>query len=131
MIGQLGYPCAAPVAARRIERHRRSPADILLVAQEGDAVVGLAALHVSIALEYERDAGKLSAIVVDKSARGRGIGRTLVEAVEREACARGCELLFLTTNERRRDAHVFHGALGFEETGRRFAKSLLTAPRGE
>jgi hypothetical protein len=33
-------------------------------------------------------------------------------------------LLFLTTSERRKDAHAFYRSLGFEETGRRFAKAL-------
>jgi GNAT superfamily N-acetyltransferase len=124
LLGQLGYSAAAAEVALRIERFRESRADLLLVAETGGRVVALASLHVSMALEYEGDAGKLSAIVVDESARGRGIGRILVDAVEREARRRGCVLLFLTTNERRRDAHAFYRALGFEETGRRFAKPL-------
>jgi hypothetical protein len=45
-----------------------------------------------------------------------------VEAVEDEARARRCALLFLTSAERRADAHAFYAHLGFEETGRRFAK---------
>jgi GNAT superfamily N-acetyltransferase len=124
LLGQLGYSAAAAEVALRIERYRESRADLLLVAETGGRVVALASLHVSMALEYEGDAGKLSAIVVDEAARGRGIGRILVDAVEREARRRGCVLLFLTTNERRRDAHAFYRALGFEETGRRFAKPL-------
>jgi GNAT superfamily N-acetyltransferase len=43
---------------------------------------------------------------------------------ERLARQRGCVLLFLTTSERRKDAHAFYRSLGFEETGRRFAKAL-------
>ena len=124
LLGQLGYPAAAAEMAARIARYRESPADLLLVAEAGGRVVALASLHVSMALEYEGDAGKLSAIVVDEAARGRGIGRVLVDGVEAEARRRGCVLLFLTTNERRHDAHAFYRALGFEETGRRFAKPL-------
>ena len=97
---------------------------MLFVAEVAKAVVAFASLHVSIALEYDGDAGKLSAIVVDDAWRGQGIGRALVDVVEAEARRRGCVLLFLTTNERRRDARAFYGALGFEETGRRFAKPL-------
>jgi GNAT superfamily N-acetyltransferase len=124
LLDQLGYPAAPAEVAARIERHRESRADLLLVAEAGGRVVALASLHVSMALEYEGDAGKLSAIVVDETARGHGIGRVLVDAVEAEARRRGCVLLFLTTNERRRNAHAFYRALGFEETGRRFAKRL-------
>jgi GNAT superfamily N-acetyltransferase len=124
LLGQLGYAAETAAVAARIERHRASGADVLFVAEVAAAVVAFASLHVSIALEYDGDAGKLSAIVVDEAVRGRGVGRALVDAVEAEARRRGCVLLFLTTNERRRDAHAFYRALGFEETGRRFAKPL-------
>jgi GNAT superfamily N-acetyltransferase len=66
----------------------------------------------------------VSAIVVDEAHRRRGVGQALLEAVEREARARGCGLLFLTTAERRNDAHEFYRRVGLEETGRRFAKWL-------
>ncbi|MDQ3875974.1 MAG: GNAT family N-acetyltransferase [Actinomycetota bacterium] len=124
LLGQLGYAAPVDAVARRIERHRASSADSLLVALHRGRVVGLAALHVSIALEYDGDAAKLSAIVVDAGHRRRGVGESLVAAVEAEARARGCVLLFLTTAERRKDAHAFYRRLGFEETGRRFAKAL-------
>jgi GNAT superfamily N-acetyltransferase len=62
--------------------------------------------------------------VVDERHRRRGIGEVLVAAVEREARARGCVLLFLTTAERRADAHAFYRRIGLEETGRRFARRL-------
>lgn len=127
LLGQLGYAAGEGAVAARIERHRESPADLLLVAESAERVVALAALHVSIALEYDGVAGKLSAIVVESGLRGHGIGRALVEAIEAEARRRGCVLLFLTTNERRRDAHAFYRALGFAETGRRFAKPLAEA----
>ena len=124
LLGQLGYAATAEAVAERIERHAASKTDVLLVAEADGEVAGLASLHVSMALEYDRDAGKLSAIVVDERRRGHGLGRSLVEAIEAEARRRGCVLLFLTTNERRKDAHAFYSALGFEETGRRFAKPL-------
>jgi N-acetylglutamate synthase-like GNAT family acetyltransferase len=124
LLGQLGYPVKEEAVVGRIARHRTSGSDVLLVAEADGEKAGLAALHVSLALEYEGDAGKLSALVVDERFRGRGIGRALVAAIEAEARARGCVLLFLTTAERRGDAHEFYRAVGFEETGRRFAKPL-------
>ena len=81
-------------------------------------------LHESLALERDKPAAKLSAIVVDEARRGSGIGKALVEAMEAEARERGCFVLFLTTNERRVDAHAFYDHLGFERTGRRYAKEL-------
>jgi len=62
--------------------------------------------------------------VVDESHRGEGIGRALVEAMEAEARARRCVLLFLTTAAGREDAHAFYGRVGLDETGKRFTKLL-------
>ena len=94
------------------------------MAERDGAVVGVAQLHVSPTLEYERPAAKLAALVVDVSHRGQGVGSALVEAMEAEARARRCELLFLTTAARRDDAHAFYRQVGLEETGKRFAKTL-------
>lgn len=95
-----------------------------MVAEEDGAVVGLAALHTSLSVEHDEPAGKLSAIVVDEEWRERGVGKALVDAIEAESRARGCRVLFLTTNERRADAHAFYSRLGFEHTGRRYVKDL-------
>lgn len=124
LLEQLGYPASAEDVARRLARLAASDADLLLVAELEGRVVGLAGLHVSPSLEYDLDAAKVSAIAVDELYRRRGIGEALMAAVEAEARARGCVLLFLTTAERRKDAHAFYRRIGFEETGRRFAKRL-------
>ncbi len=124
LIGQLGYPAAAEAVARRVERLRASEADRLVVAELDGALVGLAGLHISLSVEYDEPAAKLSAIVVDERHRRRGIGEALVAAMETEARRRGCRLIFLTTAESRETAHTFYQGIGFEETGRRFAKRL-------
>jgi GNAT superfamily N-acetyltransferase len=124
LLEQLGYPAPAEAVARRLELLRASDSDHVFVAEVDGQVVGLAGLHVSLALEYDRPAAKLSAIVVDERHRRCGIGEALVRAVEVEACIRDCCLIFLTTAERRRDAHAFYRRLGFGATGRRFAKIL-------
>lgn len=117
----LGYPVGVDAIPSRLER-LRAAGDVVLVAEVGGGIAGLAHLHVSPSIEYDRPAAKLSALVVDERRRRSGIGRTLVEAVEAQARSRGCELLFLTTAERRAEAHTFYERLGFERTGRRYAK---------
>ena len=123
LLGQLGYPATGEALPARLER-LQIVGDRVVVADLDGAIVGLAQLHVSPTLEYERPAAKLAALVVDASHRGEGVGRALVEAMEAEARARRCELLFLTTAARREDAHEFYLRVGLEETGKRFAKSL-------
>jgi N-acetylglutamate synthase-like GNAT family acetyltransferase len=123
LLGQLGYRTAVEDVEARLEG-MRAAGDRVVVADAGGTVVGLAALHVSPSLEYDAPAGKLAAIVVDEAHRGTGVGRTLVEAMEEEARERGCGVFFLTTAERRADAHAFYERLGLEYTGRRYAKTL-------
>jgi len=124
LLEQLGYPASPEAAARRLRALAASRDDAVWVAERGGTVVGLVAMHVSRSLEHDGDVAKISAIVVDEAARRQGVGDQLMAQAEREARRRGCVLLFLTTAERRKDAHAFYGRLGFEETGKRFAKAL-------
>jgi GNAT superfamily N-acetyltransferase len=107
-----------------VARLQTSDADRLVVADVRGKVVGLACLHTSLSVEYDEPAAKLSAIVVDERHRRRGIGEALVATMEAEARQRGCCLIFLTTAEQRHDAHAFYRRIGFQETGKRFAKAL-------
>jgi GNAT superfamily N-acetyltransferase len=119
LLGQLGYPAGEPAVTRRLERLGD---DRLFVAEADGEVAGIAQLHVSPSLEYDRPTAKLAVLVVDDNHRNGGVGRALVEAAESDARARDCQLLFLTTAERRADAHAFYVRLGFEHSGRRYAK---------
>jgi ribosomal protein S18 acetylase RimI-like enzyme len=123
LLGQLGYETDAEAVAPRLER-LVIVGDRVVVAVLDNEVVGLAQLHASPTIEHERPAAKISALVVDESHHGEGIGRALVEEMEAEARARRCVLLFLTTAARREDAQAFYRRVGLEETGLRFTKTL-------
>ena len=124
LLDQLGYPAEPAAIVSRLER-LAIVGDRVVVADVDQKVVGLAHLQVTPTIEYDRPAAKIGALIVDDAHRGEGIGRALVEALEAEARARGCELLFLTTSAQRKDAHEFYRRVGLEETGRRFTKSLV------
>jgi GNAT superfamily N-acetyltransferase len=123
LLGQLGYPTDGHAVEGRLER-LLIVGDRVVVAELDGAVAGLAHLQVAPAIEHERPAGKLAALVVDEAHRGEGIGRALVDVIEAEAHTRGCALLYLTTAARRAEAHEFYRRVGLEETGKRFAKTL-------
>jgi N-acetylglutamate synthase-like GNAT family acetyltransferase len=123
LLAQLGYPTQASMVGPRLDR-LAIVGDRVVVAELDGAVVGLAHLQVAPAIEHERPVARIAALVVDAYHRGRGIGRTLVEELEAEARARGCGLLFLTTSERRDDAHAFYEHLGLEQSGRRYGRTL-------
>jgi GNAT superfamily N-acetyltransferase len=123
LLEQLGYPAAASAIPSRLER-LAVVGDRVFVAEVEGRAVGLAHLQVTPALERERPAAKIGALIVEETQRSRGVGRALVDAVEQEARARGCGLMFLTSSERRDDAHTFYERVGFEQTGRRYSRTL-------
>lgn len=124
LLDQLGYPITEAEVIQRLARLASAGSDHCLVAVRGGDVVGMASVHASATLVDDSPVAKLSALVVDERHRQRGIGEALVSAIEQHARATGCSLIFLTTAGRRNDAHAFYRRIGFEETGRRFAKPL-------
>ena len=124
LLGQLGYPTEIAEVPQRIERMMGNHRAAVLLAQRGDTVVGLATVHVLSVLNRPRDVAWLTALVVDESVRGSGVGRRLVEAVEEFARQSGCERLSVTTQEHRADARRFYARMGWEPTGRRFGKTV-------
>jgi GNAT superfamily N-acetyltransferase len=62
--------------------------------------------------------GQLEAVRVHSSYRDRGLGRLFVQWAIDECRSRGCELLQLTSDRSRVDAHRFYERLGFVDSHR-------------
>lgn len=123
LLDQLGYVTAPETVTPRLERLAVVGDRVFVGVDEGQ-VVGLAHLQVSPTLERERPVAKIGALIVGESHRGHGVGRMLVQALVDEARLRGCDVLFLTTGAQRDDAHTFYERVGFEQTGRRYSRTL-------
>jgi putative acetyltransferase len=95
------------------EWHARMAGRRTLVAEEGGEVVGFAEL------EYD---GRLDMLYVRKDAVGRGVGRRLYEAVEREARGQGLGWIF---TEASITARPF-----FEQQGFRVVRKQMVSRRG-
>jgi GNAT superfamily N-acetyltransferase len=95
-----------------------------LVATLGNKVVGLVGMNKRIAVHKPALIGRISVLVVAGEAQGKGIGRMLVEAVERWFREHCCTLVEVTSNDRRTAAHAFYRHMGYERTSIRFAKDL-------
>ena len=121
---QLGYPTASEDMPGRLARLATDPNIRVFVAVTGAGVVGLATMHVRHMINHEAPLAQLTTLVVDERCRGQGVGRALVETVERLARARVCKRLIVTTALRRTDAHAFYEKLGFTHTGRRYGKDF-------
>ena len=105
-------------------RIAEDPSTVAVVAVFEGEVAGLGALHVQNLVERDELGCEVAALVVGEHFRRRGIGELLMRALEQEARARGGRYLVLNTAHRRADAHAFYEALGYEHTGRRYAKEL-------
>ena len=88
---------------------------LLFVAVHGAAVVGMAQLVLSTAANADHRA-EVQRVAVAANARGTGVGRALMNAVEEAARRRQITLLHLTTHADS-EACAFYEALGYEQLG--------------
>jgi GNAT superfamily N-acetyltransferase len=101
------------------------PAQLLVVAADGDAVVGTLQLTFIPGLA-RRGAlrAQIEAVRVRADLRGRGLGNALIAWAVEEARRRDCALVQLTSDKRRAEAHRFYGRLGFIATHEGFKLRL-------
>jgi GNAT superfamily N-acetyltransferase len=98
---------------------------VYVTSETGDSeALGVVALHRFSGLHDDADIALITALVVAERARGRGVGRSLVDAAIAAARRWGCTRLLVTTHVRRADAHAFYERIGFEFTGRRYVMML-------
>jgi GNAT superfamily N-acetyltransferase len=121
LLAHLGYPAPPAELPLRLERLRASGDEAFIALLDGRPV-GLATSHSRVVLHASRPVLQLTALVVLPDVRGRGVGRVLVEVVERWARERGADRLVVTTALHRAEAPRFYERLGFEHTGRRYVK---------
>ena len=90
------------------------PAVTLLVAKEGDEVIGTSTLIVYSTPFWIK--ARLDEVVVDKSARGKGVGEALVQACLDIGRARGAEVAELQSGRGpgRAAAHRLYERIGFK-----------------
>ncbi len=79
----------------------------------GDPEVGFAQVRFRLSAWTGVEDGWLEDVFVDGSARGKGHGRTLVEAAVTRARSRGCRRIQLDANQDNREAVGLYESLGF------------------
>ena len=96
------------------ERMSRQRGNRILLAVEGDRVVGCLQLMVIAGLSRQGlTRAQIEGVRVAKDRRGSGIGEALMRRAIEIARDEGCGLVQLTTDRRRADAHRFYERLGF------------------
>lgn len=112
LCGQLGYPSTPADIERRWALIASNPSHAVLVACDGQRVVGW--IHVAVRPLLEIDlSGEIWGLVVDEQSRGAGAGRSLVQAAERWAAGRGCAAMRVRSRVAREGAHAFYEREGY------------------
>ena len=124
LLAQLGYKVGLPQVRIRLQELSSSGHDAVLVADDGNAVLGLVALHWTSMLQHPAPIARITTLVVHEDGRGEGVGRLLVEAGSELAKQAGCGTLELTTALHRTEAHAFYRALRFDNSSLKFSRPL-------
>lgn len=122
LAAELGFSASADDVSKRLLR-LGNVGEPPLVAST-DRVVGCVTWHMTPVLHRPQPVGRITMLVVTADARGRGVGKALVEAAHARLRQGGCSMVEVTSNARLAQAHGFYEHLGYERTSLRFAKQL-------
>ena len=122
LLGELGYPSQPDGVRERLARLLARDDSRVFVAEQEAKVLGVLGLHRMPVVTSISDIAMIIALVVTERARRSGVGRLLVARAEDEARVWRCGRIMVTSAERRAEAHTFYQRLGYDYTGRRFAK---------
>jgi GNAT superfamily N-acetyltransferase len=131
LMTELGYPTTVESMTERLAQILSDPDYLTLVAATNAGVVGVAGAR--LGRYYEKDGRYVQLVVlsVASTARGRGIGAQLVEAIERWAETNGARDVVVTSALHRAEAHGFYERRRYLRTGFRFVKQLIYASMSE
>ena len=124
LLEQLGYPSAEWSIRNRVAHLLADPRVGCWVADENAQIKGLITGHLSWHIEFDGPVARLTALVVDESARGKGVARQLTAAFEDWARQHDSSKASLNSSVSREGAHAAYAKLGWEITGVRFSKDL-------
>jgi ribosomal protein S18 acetylase RimI-like enzyme len=112
LVGQLSSSATAPTEDE-VREVVDSPATRLLVARDGDAIIGsltLVLLRIPTGVR-----AWIEDVVVDEAARRRGVGEALTREALRLAAEAGARSVDLTSRRSREAANRLYRRMGFEE----------------
>lgn len=124
LLAELGYPTAPSDVPQRLAAVHAEGGAVLLALDGDETPLGLISLTQYHVLHAPGPVAYITALVTTAGARGRGVGRALVQAAFEWAQARRCVRLSVTSAEHRADAHAFYPKCGLPFTGRRFSANV-------
>jgi GNAT superfamily N-acetyltransferase len=123
LIHELGHEITEKQVRKNLAALKKSGETPLVVTLD-KKVVGMIGVGRRVVIHRPAPLGRITALVVTKEAEGEGLGRMLVEAAEEWMRKKGCQLVEVTSNDRRTAAHAFYRHMGYERSSIRFFKKL-------
>lgn len=105
------------LSRRQYRRHLHSATACILVATHEHRLIGSALLL----FRRTSRAARLYSLAIDAAARGQGIGRRLLDAVEQQARQRGCDRVRLEVRADNAAARTLYERCGYARCGQRAA----------
>ena len=130
LLTQLGHETSVDEVEHRWGEWEEQGNSTLVAHEDSEHMLGLCQLHQTWVLHRPKPLGRITALIVDETSRGLGIGRVLVAAAERRFLSAGCGLLEITSNLKRVEAHAFYESLGYDKTSVRLVKDITKTPDG-
>ena len=94
------------------------------MAETENAVCGVIVINFILPVHENRLWALISALVIEESSRGSGIGQQLLQAAERLARDKQCAQIELSSSEKRIRVHQLYENNGYKEVRKRFVKHL-------
>lgn len=108
--------------SRHVDEDVQANAQGVFVAEESGKVLG----YISTRVDYESGKGRIPNLAVDKSVRGQGIGRSLIEHALEYFRSEGMSFAMIETMDNNPVGQYLYPSCGFEETCRQihYARKL-------
>lgn len=122
LLEQLGYVISPQRVRAKLAVLNASSADRILVAQQGEQLLGVISLHTLELFHQPGRLGRITALVIDEDTQGQGIGARLVAAADDYFLEQGCVRAEVVSGDQRVAAHGFYQDRGYALDERRFVK---------
>jgi ribosomal protein S18 acetylase RimI-like enzyme len=124
LVSDLGYPTSLSQMYMRLESILRDGDYHMLVACDGDRIVGFIGTRIGPLYESDHLYGQIMAVAVARDRQRSGVGRMLVQAAESILIQDSARVLVVASGNHRTDAHAFYEKNGYTFTGRRYKKPV-------
>lgn len=124
MLAAAGLPIEGSLAATRIaaSQPKESPAVALVAVDDSGAIAGGVTFDIIPSFNPHGASACVEIMAVAPDYQRRGIGRMLLEAVERHAWARDCGRVEIVPGVHRPEARAFYTAQGYRKVNNRMVK---------